>query len=544
MPRVLGRCAVLVLAALPWLAASADASVVTAMNTEALVRASAAIVHAEVETTTVVAGGREIETWVGLRLLESLKGAGKRGHLTLRLPGGVTGTQVSLVHGIPTFEKGERVVVFATPLRSGALTVTGLFQGKYRVISEPGAEDQVVPDAGGGAEVVGAPSASAREPLSRFLERVRALAKRHSGPTLPDGVGDELMPASAPSSEPPIFLNPIIPLRWFEPDDGLAIPLMFNADEAPSFAEGVRGGFEASLAHWTNVAGATVVLSDGGDTTQACRTFFDGSVVSHGDPCDQMPVFDETSCSGVLAITGVSGFTLETRARNGVTFLRMTEADVVFNAGIGCFLGTDRRNYEEVLSHELGHVVGLGHACGDSFSPVCATGTERDDALMRAFAHGGSRGGAPRDYDVDGARFIYPPAGFLDLQLSDDSYVVGDTLSLTTDLNGTTSADFYLLLSLPDGNFVALAPGFPLNSLVPTATNVALGYVIDAPLVAAPLTSAAALGDYAFIGILVRAGTNPNVVGNWLAFDYAPFSLSSPQAPVSPSPAAFVAGGR
>jgi hypothetical protein len=514
------------------------------MGTEDLVRASAVVVHAEVESTAVVPSPQDIETWVRLRVIEGLKGTGKRSRLTLRLPGGISGTRVSLVHGTPRFEAGETVVVFATPTRSGALTVTGLFQGKYRVESEAGGAATVVPDSGAGAAAVGPAAPAGRESLEAFLARTRALVAKHPGPALADGVGDEALPSSAPSSEPPIFLNPIIPLRFFEPDDGLAIPLMFNDDQAPSFSEGVRGGFEASLAAWTNVNGSQVVLSDGGDTTQACRVFFDGSVVSHGDPCDQMPAFDEVNCGGVLAITGVSGFTLESRTRNGVSFLRMTEADVVFNAGIGCFLGDDRRNYEEVLTHELGHVIGLGHSCGDSFSPACAVGTERDDALMRAFAHGGSRGGEPRAYDVDGARFIYPPPGFLDLQLDDDSYVVGDTLALTTDLNGTVSADLYLLLALPDGNFVALAPGFPLNTLAPTATNVALSYVIDVPLVTAPLTGASALGDYAFIGVLVRAGTNPNVAGNWLSFDYAPWSLSAPAGPVTPSPAAFVAGGR
>lgn len=535
MPRIVGRSIVLFLGGLPLLASSAAASVVTAMSTEALVRASAAIVHAEVETVAVQVVAQEVETWVRLRVEENLKGAGKRGTLTLRLPGGISETLVSRVHGIPTFEVGERVVVFATPTRSGALTVTGLFQGKYRVVSEPGAADQVVPDRGEGAHVVGASPPADGEPLQAFLGRVRALADRLPGPALPEGIGDEVTPAATLSSEPPVFLNPIIPLRWFEPDDGLAIPLMFNPDQAPFFAEGVRGGFEASLAHWTNVTGATVALSDGGDTTQACRVFFDGSVVSHGDPCGQMPVFDQATCSGVLAITGVSGFTLSSRVANGVSFLQMTEADVVFNAGIGCFLGTDRKNYEEVLSHEMGHVIGLGHSCGDSFSPACVPGTERDDALMAAFAQGGGRGGQPRDYDVDGARFIYPPPGFLDLQLNDDRYLVGDALSLTADLNGTTSADFYLLLSLPDGNLVAFAPGYPLNTLVPTAINLSLGYVIDVPLLAATLTDASPLGSYAFIGILVRAGTSPSVVGNWLGFDYAPFTLEGGPLPASPT---------
>ena len=84
-------------------------------------------------------------------------------------------------------------------------------------------------------------------------------------------------------------------------------------------------GFANARKAWTDVTGATITVDDGGLTTQTCRVFNDGSVISHGDPCGQQPAFDPTTCSGVLAITGVSGFAFETRVVNGVSFLRLTE---------------------------------------------------------------------------------------------------------------------------------------------------------------------------------------------------------------------------
>jgi hypothetical protein len=497
------------------------------MDTAALTRHSAAVVHARVESVAVVHGA-EIETWVELRVIESLKGARGRARLTLRLPGGASGEQWSRVYGTPSFETGSEVVVFAAPTKGGALTVTGLFQGKFRVEAGPSGRKEVVQDTGQGAEVVGAAARPAREPLRTFLGRVRAQVRRSPGTSLPGHVGAETTPPAALAAEAPIFLNPLLPLRWFEPDAGLSIPLRYNPAGAPVFASGVRGGFEASLANWTNVTGSTVVLGDGGDTNQSCRVFFDGSVVSHGDPCDQMPAFDTVSCSGVLAITGVSGFSLETKTVNGVGFLRLTEADVVFNAGIDCFLGTDRRNYEEVLSHEMGHVIGLGHSCGDSFSPPCAPGTEANDALMAAFANGGGVGGTPRAYDVDGARFIYPPAGFLDLVLNGSTFGPGDRLNLTAEVNGTVAADFYLVLFLPDQSFVAVAPGNPRNVLVPTSTGVQLSFMTDVPLISTTLNAAPNPGDYAFVGFFTRAGTSPSVLANWLSVDFASFRIPAP----------------
>jgi hypothetical protein len=211
-----------------------------------------------------------------------------------------------------------------------------------------------------------------------------------------------------------------------------------------------------------------------------------------------------------------------------VSFLEMTEADTVFNAGTECFYaGPDAaKNYEEVLAHEMGHGIGMGHSCDDDFTPACVPGTEQDDALMRAFAHGGGRGGTPHADDVDGIRFIYPPAGFVDLQVSDATLVTGENQALTCDLNGTASVDFYLALVYPGGFFVSIAPGFPVNTLAPAATNVPLSFVRDAPLVSYTWTGAEPAGSYAWVAILARAGTNPAVAANRLSVDVAPFTFT------------------
>jgi hypothetical protein len=507
------------------------ASVVTPLDTPALVKRSTVIVRGAVES--VVSGPGEdgsLYTWVSVGVEESLRGADGRDRITLRLPGGVWRDRVSLVHGSPAFRPGESVVLFAAPTRSGHLTVTGLFQGKLR-IEGSGRQAEVVPDPGTGARVIGGRGSNvpaAREPLSRFLSQVRALVQLGPGPA---PAGDRLSAPAPPAAEvQPAFtlLNPLLPFRWFEPDAGAPVGLLFNPDGAPISLADAVAGFDAALAHWTDVDGSTLVMADGGATGQACRVFFDGSVVSHGDPCGQITPFEPTTCSGVLAITGISGFSLETKVVNGVSFLRMTEADIVFNADTECFFaGADGpANYEEVLSHEMGHVLGLGHSCGDSFSPVCVPGTEADDALMRAFAHGGGRGGAPRADDIDGARFLYPPAGFVETFLNQESFTTGETHTLLADFNGTASADIYVLLVLPNGSFVSIAPGFPVNVLVPAATAVPLGFAVDVPLFSYLFTGAEEAGAYTWVTLLVSAGGDPSQYANWLDYDLASFDFT------------------
>ena len=88
------------------------------------------------EAETGAAG--TIHTRVALDVEQVLKGRARAGApITIVQPGGDVGGVTATVADAPTFEPGERVLVFLTRRPDGTLRVAHLFQGKFSVESNP-----------------------------------------------------------------------------------------------------------------------------------------------------------------------------------------------------------------------------------------------------------------------------------------------------------------------------------------------------------------------------------------------------------------------
>jgi hypothetical protein len=151
----------------------------------------------------------------------------------------------------------------------------------------------------------------------------------------------------------------------------------------------VRQAFQA----WSTVTNSTFHYQDGGFTDAQASQLDGVNTVSFRDPLGQMD--PPVGCAGVLAVGGFY-YNSETRVVNGTTFSRIVDGGLVFNDGWdGCGFYENFASFAEVATHELGHVLGLGHSTDAT-------------ATMYYRAHFDGRGAALRQDDFNGLRAIYP----------------------------------------------------------------------------------------------------------------------------------------
>jgi hypothetical protein len=85
-------------------------------------------------------------TFVTFRVDDQLKGSVRNKELTLRLHGGETATGQVVVEGTPSFEKGERYLLFVRSNGVSSFPVTGWSQGQYRFEKHPKSGREILVD--------------------------------------------------------------------------------------------------------------------------------------------------------------------------------------------------------------------------------------------------------------------------------------------------------------------------------------------------------------------------------------------------------------
>jgi len=311
-----------------------------------------------------------------------------------------------VIYGSPRFSVGERVLLFLVRNRRGALEPLFLSMGKFTILKSTDGADVAVRTLGdartlalqrGSLQEVSPVSAYTLDSLRHLLE---ALAHGVAAPGSPIGIR-----AAPPPQVQQDFTFAGPPLtRWFLAND--AAPLTYWTSTDGDAGLGLSASItavEAALEAWADVACARLSLINAGRAAPAPYGTCDGqSQITFNDPFTEIP--DPVNCTGVLAVGGVCGDKGGPVEFNGAVFHQIAEGDVVVNAGFaGCPFWT-LDNLAELLTHEVGHTLGLAHSSNDPSEPDRSL----RDATMYYAAHFDGRGARLESDDVAALCALYP----------------------------------------------------------------------------------------------------------------------------------------
>lgn len=408
------RILVVVVVAIVALQRSVRGTTFVTMSDDDLAHSSTAIILGDVRFISTVADSTaQVDTRVDVAVEDQLKGT-PQSMVTLVVPGGAVGAVRRVVFGTPQFYLGERVLLFLRQRPDGMLAPNALAMGKYTVV--PSAAGAIVRRQLGGAgtavlaydkrtgELTQGASTDER-PLATFLETLRQILGEEA--TNPEGVGLTVAPDAAQGtrvSDAFTFLG-TPPARWVQPDRGLAVAYqVVPTGDTALGPDQSMGAVNKAMAAWSN-AGSSLRMISGVAGSPARFDACDGiNTIQFNDPFGEIGA--PTNCAGILAIGGFCSTDTSTSTVNGVTFLRITEGDLTINDGFGGCRYWNATNLAEVITHEMGHTIGLGHSSENPHESHPALA----DATMFYLAHFDGRGASLRSDDVAGVRALYPPA--------------------------------------------------------------------------------------------------------------------------------------
>lgn len=386
------RCVVVFVASLvsAVLSNSAFASTVILPTDEQLVSSADVVSFVRVNRITSVDNGTGIRTLIDLSVSEPLKGLPPRTtSITVEELGGKVADKVQWLSGSPEYKVGEDALVLLNQREDGSLGTALLGAGRIPVVRPT-------------SKSLMATRRSIRMPSGSKLSVVDLKAMIHKGSLLKASRPVKLAPSTmvGQTEEIPEF-------RFMQPASSWPVAFALQSDTSPDTKMGmgvsVAATKEAASA-WRDTGAIQFVYA--GETPGRGFQCTPGKLtISYNDPrneISQPQVFSGGACAGVLAIGGfcASG---EINPDTGTQDI-VGGAVVVADGWSGCTTWIPE-NMKEIMTHELGHAIGLAHS-GEQ-SDTAPKSNFYKEATMWWMAHFDGRSASLKPYDIGAARLLY-----------------------------------------------------------------------------------------------------------------------------------------
>ena len=359
-------------------------------------------------STSVDVNSDLVYTYIRLEVNRVLKGNVTEREIVLKELGGETRDRGTLIWGMPRFEAGQEVLVYLNTWPDGALRVHQGFLGKFNLNRDVSTGRVFVErdlEAGNVEIMGGSGNGTNRSELDAYTQMVSGLMKANRKKMLAfdqryySDVPLLAQPADYQSKESSgemtpmwAFLNPTTPSRWFEADSNQPVVFYVNPSGAPSFLQ-LQTDMQAAMDTWSK-AGGSLRVTYGGTTGGCGVQIADGVNTISFNNCDNYFSASQ-SCSGLLAVSGIVRYMpSQTKTVGGIRFARAIESNMSFNP-YGLCNFTNRCQVQEVVTHEMGHALGLGHSSDSS-------------STMAGYVHFDNRCASLMPDDVQGIKVIYP----------------------------------------------------------------------------------------------------------------------------------------
>jgi hypothetical protein len=382
-----------------------EATTVIMLSDKELIVSSRVIITGQVRSVFSAWDDARETIWTYVEIIPDrvLKGQISSEKIVLKQLGGTVGLSGLHVFGQPYFLPNQNVLLYLNTSSDGTLRVAHSFMGMFSITEDSASgrmyvsraiqSDEVQILARGDGEAV-----TDRAPLDSYLQKLEETLRSEAGEIARIETERAHLPIYEEPSEfsrkrasgySPQFVLIGGGVRWMQGDVSFAL----NQNQSPVSGGGVSE-IGRAMGAWATQGGASINLQVSGQAS-SCGLVSDGvNTISFADCLSQLDT--PINCSGVVALTRVS-WSNQSQVIGGRSFKTLLEADIIFNKGMNCFLGTPA-NLAEVACHEIGHAIGLDHSSDSS-------------ALMWPTAHGRSRDAVLGNDDITGIQTIYPSSG-------------------------------------------------------------------------------------------------------------------------------------